>query len=230
MISLEGGAVLALPLDQLALLVLKDLLATRADNEYNYLLGAQEAYRNHPGAAEAIAESLAWLRGRSLIARKPGQTTDAAIFVSRSGRKAATEGLAVMFATEKLQGLHQAIEHRARTQFLLGKFELGVFDSMKAVEVRVRKLGGFAAADTGVDLMNRAFGPGGPLRDPRAVKGEQDGMRALFAGSYGVLRNPAGHRQVDYDDLQEAAEAVHTASMLMRILDRTEQRKNAGWP
>jgi len=35
-----------------------------------------------------------------------------------------------------------------------------------------------------------------------------------------VLRNPAGHRQIDYDDLSEAAEAVQTASLLMRILDR----------
>ena len=72
--------------------------------------------------------------------------------------------------------------------------------------------------------MNRAFGPVGPLTDPTAVKGEQEGTRALFAGAYAVLRNPAGHRQVDYDDLSEAAEAVQTASLLMRILDRVEDR------
>jgi hypothetical protein len=47
-------------------------------------------------------------------------------------------------------------------------------------------------------------------------------MRALFAGAYAVLRNPGGHREVDYDDPGEAAEAVHTASLLMRILDRVE--------
>jgi hypothetical protein len=39
-----------------------------------------------------------------------------------------------------------------------------------------------------------------------------------------VLRNPAGHRQVDYSDLSEAGEAVQTASLLMRILDRVEDR------
>jgi uncharacterized protein (TIGR02391 family) len=102
------------------------------------------------------------------------------------------------------------------------KYELGVFAAMRAVEIRVRTLGGFGEDDYGVDLMNHAFGPGGSLRDAGASKGEQDGMRALFAGAYAVLRNPGGHREVDYDDPGEAAEAVHTASLLMRILDRVE--------
>jgi len=69
-----------------------------------------------------------------------------------------------------------------------------------------------------------AFGPGGPLTDPAAVKGEQEGTRALFAGAYAVLRNPPGHRRVGYDELSEAAEAVQTASLLMRVLDRVEDR------
>jgi uncharacterized protein (TIGR02391 family) len=76
--------------------------------------------------------------------------------------------------------------------------------------------------------MNKAFtSDGGPLTDTDAVKGEQDGVRALFAGAYAVLRNPAGHREVNYDDIAEAAEAVHTASFLMRLLDRVEARISA---
>jgi Protein of unknown function (Hypoth_ymh) len=43
-------------------------------------------------------------------------------------------------------------------------------------------------------------------------------------GAYAVLRNPAGHREVDYQDVAEAAEAVQTASLLMRILDKIEAR------
>lgn len=46
----------------------------------------------------------------------------------------------------------------------------------------------------------------------------------MFAGAYGVLRNPPGHREVNYDDVAEAAEAVQVASLLMRILDRVEAR------
>ena len=100
--------------------------------------------------------------------------------------------------------------------------------SMRAVEIRDRKLAGLGNDVIGVDLMNKAFGPAGPLTDPSAIKGEQDGTRVLFAGAYAVLRNPTGHRQVDYDDVSEAAEAVQTASLLMRILDRVEDRSGAG--
>jgi hypothetical protein len=73
--------------------------------------------------------------------------------------------------------------------------------------------------------MTWAFGPGGHLTDPAAPPGGQDGTRALFAGAFAVLRNPAGHREAGYSDLSEAAEAVQLASLLMRILDRAE----AGW-
>ncbi len=121
-------------------------------------------------------------------------------------------------------GLHALIESQVRPQFLIGQYELGVFAAMKAVEVRVRQLGGFGGDVVGVDLMNEAFGPAGPLTDPQVVKGEQEGTRALFAGAYAVLRNPAGHREVNYDDVTEAAEAVQTASLLMRILDRAAAR------
>jgi Protein of unknown function (Hypoth_ymh) len=72
--------------------------------------------------------------------------------------------------------------------------------------------------------MNKAFRPGGPLIDTSAGNGEQDGTRMIFAGAYAVLRNLAGHRQVDYADLSEAAETVQTASLLMRIPDRVEDR------
>jgi uncharacterized protein (TIGR02391 family) len=104
------------------------------------------------------------------------------------------------------------------------KLDQAVFASMKAVEVRVRKLAGLGDDLVGVKLMTRAFGPGGQLTDPAAPPGEQEGTRAMFAGIFAVLRNPAGHCDVDYSDVSEAAEAVQTASLLMRILDRAEER------
>ena len=42
--------------------------------------------------------------------------------------------------------------------------------------------------------------------------------------AYAALRNPCGHREVAYDDVTEASEAAMTASLLMRMLDRTENR------
>ena len=53
-----------------------------------------------------------------------------------------------------------------------------------------------------------------------------EGTRALFAGAYALLRNPSGHGEVNYDDISEAADAVQTASLLMRILDRIDRRLN----
>ncbi len=209
------------PLISLGFAVLKDLMATNEWNEYHYLLAASRAYQGE--AAEAIAEAMAWLRAKALIARTPGQTSDAAIFVTRTGRRVAAEGSQTFYANERLQGgIHKMIELQVRPQFLIGQYELGVFAAMRAIEVRVRELGGFGDEAVGVDLMNKAFGPTGALTDRGAVKGEQDGTRALFVGAYAVLRNPAGHREVNYDNVTEAAEAVQTASLLMRILDRTE--------
>lgn len=120
--------------------------------------------------------------------------------------------------------LHPAIETEARPQFLIAKPDQGVFAAMKAVEVRVRKLAGLGDEWIGVKLMRNAFGTNGPLTDPSMPAGEQDGTREFFSGAFAVLRNPAGHREVDYGDMSEAAEAVQTASLMMRILDRVEKR------
>lgn len=119
--------------------------------------------------------------------------------------------------------LHPLIDAEARPQFQIGKREQAVFGSMRAVEGRVRDLADLGNDAIGVSLMNTAFGPTVRLTDTEAPKGEQEGTRALFVGAYAVLRNPPGHRQVDYDDTSEAAEAVQTASLLTQILDRVQE-------
>lgn len=222
------GTAAELPVDQLGLIVLKDMLASRTWNERNYVLEAQQHANYGAAPSRALAEAIGWLKARGLIARDHDQHSADAIFVTRIGRKVAEEGPDACYATERLQrNLHPRIEAKARPQFLLGEYEQGVFASMKAIEVRVRTLAGLGDEVIGVDLINKAFGPRGPLTDPTAQKGEQEGTRALFAGAYAVFRNPAGHREVRYDDVAEAAEAVQTASLLMRILDRIEKRLKA---
>jgi uncharacterized protein (TIGR02391 family) len=106
----------------------------------------------------------------------------------------------------------------------MGEYEQAILVAMRAVEVRVRALAKFGDEMVGVDLMTKAFNAQGPLTDLKAVKGERVGTMNLFQGAYAVLRNPPGHREVNYDDVTEASEAVATASLLMRILDRVEQR------
>jgi uncharacterized protein (TIGR02391 family) len=217
--------ILEAPVDQLGLMVLKDFLSGGGWNRHNYINEARNA-----GASDeiqrALAEAFAWLEGRGLVAHDPTQSSSSdARFVTRTGRLVAEKGPDAFYATERLQrGLHPVIEAKARPQFLIGEYEQGVFVAMKAVEVRVRQLCNLDNDVVGVDLMNKAWGREGKLTDNEAVSGEQEGTRALFAGAYAVFRNPSGHREVDYDDVIEAAEMVQTASLLMRILDRAERR------
>jgi uncharacterized protein (TIGR02391 family) len=218
-LSLSDTAIQALPIDERSLAILQDLLDTEEWSEHNYLL----KYRGT--AAKAISEGLAWLWGHAFIAKTPGQSSGSAIFVTERGREALKQGVEAVRAVERLElSLHPSIERAARRQFLLGEYEQAIFVAMKAVEVRVRTLSGLGDEVVGVDLMSRAFRPEGPLTDLSMVKGEQIGTMNLFQGTYAVLRNPAGHREVDYDDVTEASEAVATASLLMRILDRVERR------
>lgn len=209
--------------------VLKDLIDSRQDNEYNYLSQCindqTHGYHTNPQACNAIAEAIAWLRARGMIAHKPLDTRPDSILITRRGLDANKNGLQILRATERLQeNLHPEILDKARRQFLLGEYEMAIFASMKVVEIRVRKLADFRDEVVGVDLMTKAFKPGGPLADAHAPAGEVTGMMMLFAGAFAVLRNPAGHREVKFDDVTEASEAVMTASLLMRVLDRVAKR------
>lgn len=222
MLDLDPATLEELPIDELGLLILKDLEGEW--NTYNYFLsyGRDQRYQKRE-VAQAVEEAIAWLACRGLIAPALKESSGRGFFITRAGHDALAEGLNHVRSLHQLaEGLHPEIERRARRQFLLGEHEQAVFVSMKAVEVRVRRLSGREDGLVGVDLMNQAFGQNGPLTDASAAPGEREGRRALFAGAYAVLRNPAGHRDVDYDDVAEAAEAVATASLLMRILDSIE--------
>ena len=229
MIDLSPQDVLELPVDELALHVLEDMVRTNTWNSYNYCLTytTDEKYRavgSHP--ARAVAEAVQWLLSHGMLASKPGDSNPQSIFVTRRGHEAVEQGIETVRSVNRLQdNLHPLIEAKARRQFLIGEYENAIFVSMKAVEVRVRQLAGFGDDVFGSDLMTKAFNKsGGPLTDPAAPQGEAEGTMMLFRGVYAVLRNPSGHREVSFDDVTEAAEAVMTASLLMRMLDKIERR------
>ncbi|MEV0470932.1 TIGR02391 family protein [Streptomyces prunicolor] len=230
MIALSPQDVLELPVDELALHVLEDMVRTNAWNSYNYCLSytTDEKYRamgTHP--ARAVAEAMQWLLSHGMLASKPGDSNPQSIFVTRRGHQAIEQGIETVRSVNRLQdNLHPLIEAKARRQFLIGEYENAIFVSMKAVEVRVRQLAGFGDDMFGTDLMTKAFRQGGSLADPAAPAGEVVGTMMLFQGAYAVLRNPSGHREVSFDDVTEASEAVMTASLLMRMLDKIERRLN----
>lgn len=196
MISLTAEQVIEMPVDELALAVVADLIAAGEWNEYNYLNSASQhpPFSRDAYATRAVAEALGWARAHGLIARTPGQSADAAIFVTRAGQKAADGGLVTVRAAVRLgSGLHPLIERRARRQFLLGESEQVVFVAMKAVEMRVRELAGLGEDAIGVDLMNKAFGPTGssptPLRS-RASRRARDPHRWRIRRAAQPKRSP----------------------------------------
>jgi len=232
MLTISPDEALELPVDELAMLVLRDLATFHEANEYNYGNHLRQdmasGYAASREARKAVYEAIAWLHARGLIARKIEETSLSIIFVTRWGHQALEMSLPEIKAAERLQdNLHPLLQQRVRRQFLLGEYEQAILVAMRAVEVRVRKLAGYGDEMMGVDMMNRAFSSNGPLADPTAPKGEVEGTLKLFSGAYAVLRNPSGHREVAYDNVTEASEAVMTASLLMRMLDRIEQRIDA---
>lgn len=218
----------ALPIDALALLVLEDYVAGEGWNWQNWMRSAeQHGTARDPKIVQALAEAWAWLVSHGLVARDPSQHSADAYFATRLGHEALRVGVGRMQAGERLGlTLHARLAQQIQRQFLLGEFELAVFAAMKEVEVRVRSLASAPDGLVGTKLMQHAFSPTapGPLTDPDAEAGEQVAMMELFKGAIGVFKNPSSHRPIDYDDPTLASEVVLLADLLLRLLDRTEQR------
>jgi uncharacterized protein (TIGR02391 family) len=121
--------------------------------------------------------------------------------------------------------LHPAIASRVYPAFLRGDYDTAVFQSFREIEVSVRQAGEFPHELVGEKLIRAAFKPakngpgGGPLTDPQLPAAEQLAMSNLFAGAFGLYRNPAGHRYVPTDPT-DAADVIVFASQLLRIVDR----------
>lgn len=225
--SLGADEVLHMPLDALALRILQDVDETDEWNSYNWMNARQQSpeFSRRPDALRAFEEAWAWLRAKALVAHNPTQSHEAAIFITRRGRQALEEGLALTRAEERLDlDPHPQIAQRVRSQFLLGEYELAALAAFREVEIRVRALGGFGDEVYGVDLMRKAFGPNGPLSDPQVPESERGAVRELFAGAYGAFRNPASHRTFDLGDVTLASEVVLLADLLLRMLDRIAAR------
>jgi len=222
LVQLTEAEIQDLPIDRLALLVLKHCDEGGEWNSHNFLNNLR-----HAGVSETalfhLSEALNWLIAQGLIARdKPSQSNNPqSMFVTRAGKRVLAEGIGGVVAATRLNvDLHKRLA-RVRTQFLMGEYELAAFAAMREVEIRVRELAKADQSLIGVKLMREAFKPeSGPLSDPNLDPGERVGMMELFAGAIGTFKNPSSHRQVDYEDPTEASEVVMLADLLMRILDR----------
>jgi uncharacterized protein (TIGR02391 family) len=199
----------------------------------NTFRGAQQAYENNREGdvsllLERLSDAWAWLESHGLIGPDPSQTSGGWQRLTTHGRALAGDPIAIatIVAEDRLaMKLHRLLESKVRPIFGLGNYEAAAFAALKEVEVRVRALAGASDSLIGVKLMREAFKPGsGALTDSSSDGGEQVAMMELFAGAIGTFKNPVSHRPVDYDDPAEAAEVVLLADLVMRLLDRVEQR------
>jgi uncharacterized protein (TIGR02391 family) len=231
--TLVADEVLALPVDELAMLVLRDAVEFSNGGKFSPQGWLTAATQGYPERAVhlALAEAWQWLKSRGFCVGDPGASTDAWQVLTATGQRALDEGIAAVRAADRLNvDLHPRIAAAARGEFLQGRFAIAAFAALREVEIRVRDLSGVGDL-LGVKLMRTAFQPapkdgsgGGPLTDANADNGEQVALMELFAGAVGSFKNPPSHREVDYDDATEAAEVVLLADLLMRILDRIERR------
>jgi uncharacterized protein (TIGR02391 family) len=229
--TLEADEVVALPVDDLALRVLKDARDNNEWNWRNWVLLAEQSYVGNPAASLALVEAWTWLINRGLVVREINQSSAEAIRVSRQGHEALDRGLPWLRAVTRLDiELLPILEAKARPQFLRGDFEAAALMAMKEVEVAVREKSGLSGGMVGTTLMQLAFRPpknesdtGGPLHQVENEGGEAVAIMNLFAGAIGLFKNPASHRRVDYADPTEAAEVVLLADLLLRLLAQIER-------
>lgn len=172
----------------------------------------------------AVTEAWMWLEGQGLLV--PAGTANGPAgwrTLSRRAERIEDERDFAQFVASRFlrkDTLHKAIADLVWSAFLRGEYDVAVFQAMKAVEIAVRKAGGFPDASLGVDLMRKAFNPeNGPLTNSAAPYPEREALSSLFAGAIGTYKNPQSHREVGVEDPAQAAEVVLIANQLLRIVD-----------
>jgi len=153
--------------------------------------------RRQQDVDRALLRAWAWLEREGLLVKdpSPGQnwfflTEDARDLGSREDTTAYRR--ANLLATNQL---HQLIAGKVRPAFLRGHYDTAIFQAFLEIEVAVREAGGFPQDLVGEKLMRAAFAPAksgqhGPLTDTNLPPGEQEAMSHLFAGAFGLYRNP----------------------------------------
>lgn len=221
--------VLELEPEELAIFVLKHLSegGSQQLNRHNYTIGTSPDFVAWAGSyKEQISDRFMvawmWLEKELFVAPKPGQSGGWA-FITQRGRKILEDQNFETYRKGNLlpsEGLDPILVRKVKPTFVRGDYDTAVFQAFKEVEVRVRKKASLDKKDFGVDLMRKAFGPPvGSLVDKEATGGEQAARMELFTGAIGSYKNPSSHRDVDFADPREAADIIHMANQLLRIID-----------
>jgi uncharacterized protein (TIGR02391 family) len=185
-------------------------------NRFNFMLMV------YPGQiAERFMEAWGWLEREGLIAHRPNDMHGMSYFVTRAGQRVAAEEdfEAWRKAAVFPDGLDPIITRTVKPLFVRGDYDTAVFRAFKEVEVRLRKKHPSLANEYGVDLMNKAFGDkNGVLMTNNTA--DRRSARELFAGAFGLCRNPSAHHEIKFDDPREVVDMICFANQLLRIVGR----------
>ncbi|MBU1292759.1 TIGR02391 family protein [Patescibacteria group bacterium] len=196
-------------------------------NRYNFLLGTDSDFISWSGGnrdriMERFAMAWMWLEKELFVAPQPGAGGEWAFITPRGKKVLESED----FETYKKgyllpsEGLDPILVRKVKQSFISGDYDTAVFQAFKEVEVRVRAKSGLSDKEIGVDLMKKAFGPpSAPLVDRLSHPGEQQARMDLFSGAIGTYKNPSSHRDVTFEDPKEAADIIHIANQLLRIVE-----------
>ena len=213
--------------EELAPFVLKHISTLGSINRYNYSLSTNPDLVEYAGGnlrlvQENLMEAFAWLERELLIAPSPEQTGEWRMLTRKGKRLLEGEN----FSAYKSEGLlpsdnlHPTIVRKVKPLFLRGDYDTAIFQAFKAVEILVRKTGGYEKGDYGVSLMRKAFNPtNGVLTNTHSEPSEKQAMSDLFSGAIGLFKNPVSHRDIDGIKPQEAVDYILVANCLLKMVD-----------
>lgn len=213
--------------EELAPFVLKHLSKVGHINRYNYTLGTsneiQEYSKEHLiDFQKRLMEAFIWLEREMFIAPQPNEQGEWR-FITRRGERVLQEENFASYSQGILlpsENLHPILIRKVKPLFLRGDYDTAIFQAFKAIEVQVRKIGGYAKGDFGVNLMRKAFNPEtGKLTNSHSEQSEKQGMMDLFAGAIGLFKNPTSHRDIDGISSEEAADYIKVANCLLKMID-----------
>lgn len=185
--------------------------------------GAYGGGRSHQ-IERAVGEAWHWLLREGLLVPSPGMNgaNGWCQFSRRAEAFEEEEDLKHLQSPGMLpkEALHPQLLPAVWLDYMKGEFDDAVGRAMKRVEIRLREASGAKSGLVGVDLARFAFHKeNGPLTDLAAEGGEREAVAHLFAGAFGVLKNPQGHRDVNLADPAQVASIIMFASYLLHFID-----------
>lgn len=169
----------------------------------------------------AISEAWCWLENEGMIAPRPEVTS--LFFVTRKGKLFLKESDTSKYMSSKIlnkETLDLILASKVHPLFMRGDYDTAVFQAFKEVEIRVRTAASLPQKLVGTELMRKAFNPSnGKLTDFNSIEAERESTSHLFAGAIGLFKNPASHRDVNWEDPKECAELIYLANHLLRIAE-----------